>query len=141
MTIHLKRAYEAAGRSDGYRVLVERLWPRGLRKDDAHLDEWLKAVAPSTDLRKWFGHEESRWPEFQKRYRQELRAPEANAALKELAARARSGPLTLVYAAHDEERNSAVVLKAALERSTAAAARPRARSSATVRGRLGHSPR
>jgi uncharacterized protein YeaO (DUF488 family) len=115
MTIHLKRAYEAPDRSDGYRVLVERLWPRGLRKEAAHLDEWLKDVAPSTDLRKWFGHEESRWTEFRKRYRRELHGPDAEPALEALAARARSGPLTLVYAAHDEERNSAVVLKDALE--------------------------
>ena len=122
MTIHLKRAYEPPARGDGHRVLVERLWPRGLRKEDAHLDEWLKDVAPSTDLRKWFGHEESRWPEFQKRYRQELRDPAASEALEALAARARRGALTLVYAAHDEERNSAVVLKAALEKLTPASA-------------------
>ena len=125
--IHLKRAYEAPAPGDGYRVLVERLWPRGLRKEDAQLDDWLKDVAPSTDLRKWFGHEEARWPEFQKRYRQELRGPEAAAALQALAARARGGTLTLIYAAHDEERNSAVVLKATLE-SLGPAGTSRARS-------------
>jgi uncharacterized protein YeaO (DUF488 family) len=107
--IRLKRAYEAPDRKDGRRILVDRLWPRGLSKADAAIDEWLKEIAPSTKLRKWFGHDPRRWDEFQRRYAEELRAhPELVAHLRELA---RKGPITLVYSAHDEAHNDAVVLR------------------------------
>lgn len=114
--IQLKRAYEPASRSDGYRVLVERLWPRGLRKADAHLDEWLKDAAPSHELRRWFGHEPSRFTEFRERYKRELRSEAARAALAELARRAARGTVTLVYSAHDELHNNAIVLARELGR-------------------------
>jgi uncharacterized protein YeaO (DUF488 family) len=114
--IRLKRAYEPEAPSDGYRVLVERLWPRGVRKEDAHLDEWLKAIAPSDALRKWFGHEPSRWDEFQQRYERELHAEAAEELLERLARRAKSGTVTLVYSAHDQEHNNAVVLAQELRR-------------------------
>jgi uncharacterized protein YeaO (DUF488 family) len=107
--IRLKRAYEPAASGDGTRVLVDRLWPRGVRKADAALDGWAKELAPSTALRQWFGHDPARWPEFQKRYREEIRShPEEVERLREIA---RHGPLTLVYSAHDELHNDAVVLR------------------------------
>lgn len=134
--IRAKRAYEGASASDGYRVLVDRLWPRGLKKDDAHLDGWLKDVAPSDALRKWFGHEPTRWPGFRDRYKEELRSAEAKMALDALADRARREDVTLVYAAHDTEHNNAVVvaeelarrLKRPAAKRTAASAKPRASS-------------
>lgn len=110
--LQLKRAYEAAAASDGTRILVERLWPRGVRKEDAHLDDWMKAVAPSTELRKWFDHEVPKWPEFQRRYRAELQ--EHAAELGQLRAIAARGRLTLVYGARDETHNAAVVLRGVL---------------------------
>lgn len=107
--VGLKRAYETPGRKDGRRILVDRLWPRGVSKADAAVDEWLKDLAPSTELRKWFGHDPSRWDEFQRRYAQEIHGhPELLAHLRELA---RKGPITLVYSAHDEVHNDAVVLR------------------------------
>lgn len=121
--IQLKRAYEAASRSDGLRVLVERLWPRGLRKEDAHIDEWLEDVAPSHELRRWFGHEPSRFPEFRDRYRRELRSEPARTALAALARRAAHRRVTLVYAARDEVHNNAVVLAQELARRLARAKR------------------
>ena len=111
--IKLKRAYEAPAKADSVRVLVERLWPRGVRKDQAQIDVWLKEVAPSTALRKWYGHDPERWPEFQKRYRAELK--KQGDVLTLLRYLAQNQTVTFVYAAHDEERNSAVVLKAYLE--------------------------
>ena len=114
--IHLKRAYEPAERSDGYRVLVERLWPRGLRKSDAHFDDWLKDVAPSDELRRWFGHDPSRFSEFRERYKRELHVEPARSAIARLANRAGRGTVTLVYSAHDEVHNNAVVLARELER-------------------------
>lgn len=114
--IQIKRAYEPAEPTDGDRVLVERLWPRGVSKDEAHLDGWDKEIAPSADLRKWYGHVVARWPEFQKRYLKELAAPEKKQTLDGLADKARRGNLTLVYGAKDTEHNSAVVLKGLLER-------------------------
>jgi uncharacterized protein YeaO (DUF488 family) len=113
MTIRLKRAYEAPAESDGARLLVERLWPRGLTKDKAAIEEWFKEIAPSPALRKWYGHEPAKWPEFQKRYRDELRRQPK--AVERLRRRVRTGPVTFVYAAKDEERNSARVLKEFLE--------------------------
>ena len=113
MTVALKRAYEAASNSDGTRVLVDRLWPRGVTKAKARIDVWLKDVAPSTQLRKWFGHDPGKWTEFQRRYRDELKGSEALAELRKLA---REGHVTLVYGAKDEEHNDAVVLAKLLRR-------------------------
>jgi uncharacterized protein YeaO (DUF488 family) len=112
--VRLKRAYEPASAKDGYRVLIDRLWPRGISKKQAKLDEWAKEVAPSSQLREWFGHEPSRFPEFRRRYIDELRADAPR--LKELRRRARMGTLTLVYSAHDSEHNDAVVLAEVLRR-------------------------
>jgi uncharacterized protein YeaO (DUF488 family) len=107
--ILLKRAYEPAAPEDGRRFLVERLWPRGMRKADLRLDGWLKEVAPSPELRRWFGHDPDKWPEFRRRYFAELRSREsALAALREAA---RKGPITLVYGARDTEHNAAVALR------------------------------
>lgn len=113
-TIHLKRAYEEPSSGDGVRILVERLWPRGLTKERAAVDVWLKAVAPSPELRRWFGHDPARWEEFQKRYWAELDAnPDAVA---ELRGKARAGPVTFIYAARDEQHNGALALKEYLRR-------------------------
>ena len=110
--VRLKRAYEPAAADDGTRVLIDRLWPRGISKDDAALDLWLKELAPSTALRKWFNHEPARWPEFQQRYAAEVQQhPQAFAQLRALA---RQGPVTLVFAARDERHNDAVVLRSLL---------------------------
>lgn len=112
--VQVKRAYERAGRKDGQRILVERLWPRGLKKEALAADAWLKDVAPSTALRQWFGHRDERWTEFQRRYRQELKAkPEAWAPLFSASVR---GTVTLLYAAHDQVHNSAVVLRDFLQK-------------------------
>jgi uncharacterized protein YeaO (DUF488 family) len=108
MDVRLKRAYEAASAEDGYRVLVDRLWPRGVSSERAQLDQWEKDLAPSTELREWFGHEPGRFPEFRGRYIEELRANASR--LGELRRRARIGTVTLVYSAHDSEHNDAVVL-------------------------------
>ena len=110
--LKLKRAREPATRADGYRVLVERLWPRGVRKAELPLDAWLKEVAPSTELRRWFGHDPARWAEFRRRYWAELKQqPDALALLRE---KARRGTVTLLYAARDPEHNNAVALKGML---------------------------
>ena len=113
--IAIKRAYEPATPDDGQRVLVDRVWPRGVRKDELNIDAWLRDVAPSTELRQWFGHDPVRWPEFERRYREELQSPERRALLEDLAERAAHGPLTLVYGARDTEHNQAAVLRAVLE--------------------------
>jgi uncharacterized protein YeaO (DUF488 family) len=123
--IKLKRAYESFADDDGYRVLVDKLWPRGLRKDEAHFDGWLKDIAPSDALRKWFGHEPARFGQFRKRYERELRSPDAEALLEDLARRASRGTVTLVYSAHDPEHNNAVVLAGELARRSPRAARAR----------------
>jgi uncharacterized protein YeaO (DUF488 family) len=107
--IHLKRVYEVPAESDGTRVLVERLWPRGLTKERAAVDLWLKDIAPSPELRKWFGHDPARWEQFQERYRRELQ--EKTDAVRLLKHKAKEGLVTLVYAARDEEHNGALVLK------------------------------
>jgi uncharacterized protein YeaO (DUF488 family) len=112
--IPLKRAYDPASPSDGYRVLIDRLWPRGVSKQQAKVDEWQKELAPSTELRQWFGHEPDRFAEFRRRYVGELRGQRPR--LAELRRRAREGTLTLVYAAHDSEHNDAVVLAEVLRR-------------------------
>jgi uncharacterized protein YeaO (DUF488 family) len=111
--IRLKRAYEKPSKQDGLRILVERLWPRGIRKDQAQIDLWLKDLAPSTELRKWFGHDPAKWDEFQKRYRSELE--DKGDLLVLLKYRTGEGAVTFVYAAKDEEHNSAVALKEFLE--------------------------
>lgn len=107
--IRLKRAYAQPSSGDGTRILIDRLWPRGLKKADAKIDDWAKNIAPSAALRKWFGHDPARWQEFRRRYAVELR--ERSEELKRLRALARNGPITLVYAAHDELHNDAVALK------------------------------
>lgn len=112
MNVKTKRIYDAPAKGDGYRVLVDRLWPRGLGKDDARIDHWAKAIAPSTDLRKWFHHDPDRWDEFCQRYRQEL---EANAeAFDSLVDRIRDeaagGTVTLLFGARETEKNHAVML-------------------------------
>lgn len=110
--VRLKRAYEPPAPSDGARILIDRLWPRGLSKAAAALDQWVKEAAPSTALRKWFGHDPTRWHEFRRRYAAELRErPEALRALRD---RARRGTITLVYSAHDEVHNDAVLLRSLL---------------------------
>ena len=111
--IHLKRVYETPSADDGTRVLVERLWPRGLTKERAAVDLWLKDVAPSPELREWFGHDPARWEQFQERYRRELR--EKTDAVRVLKRKAKEGTVTLVYAARDEEHNGALVLKRVLQ--------------------------
>jgi uncharacterized protein YeaO (DUF488 family) len=118
--LRIKRVYEPAALGDGYRVLVDRLWPRGLRKADLVLDAWLKEVAPSGELRKRFGHRPEGWDEFRRLYLAELRVPAAQRALEELASRAAHGTVTLLFAARDPERNNAAVLREELARRTTA---------------------
>jgi uncharacterized protein YeaO (DUF488 family) len=114
-TIKLKRVYEPVKKDDGFRVLVDRLWLRGMSKNSSRIDLWLKEIAPSAELRKWFGHDPSKWTEFRKRYFRELNNnPEAVAELKTLV---RKRPVTLVFSARDEEHNNAVALKEYLESS------------------------
>jgi len=108
MAVSIKRAYEEPASGDGKRVLVDRIWPRGISKDEAKIDLWLKEVAPSTELRKWFGHDPERWQQFQEKYHAELQDNDALAELKTLAGK---GKVTLVYAAKDEQHNNAVVLR------------------------------
>lgn len=110
--VRLKRAYESPARADGTRILIDRLWPRGVSKADAALDEWMKEIAPSAELRKWFGHDPAKWPEFQRRYARELR--QRGDEIERLRGLARQGPLTLVFSARDEEHNDAVVLREVL---------------------------
>jgi uncharacterized protein YeaO (DUF488 family) len=107
--VKLKRAYESPAAEDGTRILVDRLWPRGLTKEKAALGQWMKDIAPSTELRKWYGHEPARWQEFRRRYAEEIRQ---NADLLDhLRSFARQGPVTLVYSARDKKHNDAVVLR------------------------------
>ena len=113
--VRIKRAYQQPESTDGYRVLVDRLWPRGVKKEGLKLDEWAKDLAPSPDLRKWFGHDPAKWEEFRQRYKEELSSPERREILAILADRSHWGPVTLVYSARDEEHNGAVVVKEVLE--------------------------
>jgi len=107
--VKLKRAYEPPATEDGTRILVDRLWPRGVTKKRAAIDQWMKDIAPSTELRKWFSHDPARWDEFRRRYAKEVHQ---NAALLDrLRSLARHGPITLVYSAHDEKHNDAVELR------------------------------
>lgn len=110
--LKVKRAYVAAEESDGKRVLVDRIWPRGVSKEKAAIDWWAKEVAPSGELRKWFGHDPERYAEFKKRYRRELKGNEELEKLKELVS---EGDVTLVYSAKDEEHNQARVLEELLQ--------------------------
>jgi uncharacterized protein YeaO (DUF488 family) len=107
--VKLKRAYDPPAASDGARILVDRLWPRGVRKADAAIDQWDKNIAPSTMLRNWFGHDPARWQEFRRRYADEIHRHQED--LDELRARAQSGRITLVFAAHDQVHNHAIVLR------------------------------
>jgi len=111
--IKLKRAYEKHARADGERILVERLWPRGLKKIEAKIDLWLKDVAPSTELRRWFGHDPKKWDEFRQRYRKELK--QKDEAINLLMSKAKAGTITLIYAARDEDHNGALVLQEFLQ--------------------------
>lgn len=113
--IYLQRVYDLAGPTVGKRILVDRLWPRGLKKEDLHLDAWLREIAPSAGLRNWFGHDPERWEEFQRRYREELMEPARKAELEKLAELAGQGPMTLLFGARDTEHNQAVVIRAVLE--------------------------
>jgi uncharacterized protein YeaO (DUF488 family) len=113
--LRLKRVYEPPSPEDGVRILVDRLWPRGLTKAHAAVDRWLKEIAPSTELRQWFGHDPVRWPEFRRRYAEELH--QNIAVLNEIRELARHKTITLVFGAHDDEHNDAVVLREVLLRS------------------------
>jgi uncharacterized protein YeaO (DUF488 family) len=112
--VRARRVYEPAEQSDGLRVLVDRLWPRGLSKEKAHLDEWFKVVAPSDELRRWYGHQPDRFAEFKRHYEVELTEPERAQALRQLAEAASSGPVTLLTATRDLEHSAAAVLAARL---------------------------
>ncbi len=109
-TIALKRVYDEPAASDGTRVLVDRLWPRGLSKEHAHVEVWLKEVAPSNELRKWFNHEPEKFPEFRRRYEAELAVDPAKEELTKLREMAKNGPLTLLFAARDSKHSQAAVL-------------------------------
>lgn len=111
MSITVKRAYDPPEAKDGRRILVDRVWPRGVTKDELRLDGWYRDLAPSTELRKWFGHDPERWAEFQKRYAAELRRAELREHLSELATAAKRSKVTLLYGARDEEHNQAIVLR------------------------------
>ncbi len=127
MSLSLKRVYERPSPEDGTRILVDRLWPRGLRKNQAHVDLWLKEAAPSTPLRRWFGHDPTRWAEFRRRYRRELEA-EHQELLSELRRRARREHVTLLFGARDAEHNNAVALRELVRGSPAKRSRHGART-------------
>jgi uncharacterized protein YeaO (DUF488 family) len=111
--IKLKRIYDPVSPDDGKRILIDRLWPRGIKKEDARIDEWLRDIAPSAQLRKWFSHEPSKWAEFKKRYREELK--DKRELIDRLRSEAENGTLTLLYSAKDREHNNAIVLKEVIE--------------------------
>lgn len=117
MTIQIKRVYEQRVVEDGYRVLVDRLWPRGVTRERAAIDEWLRPIAPSDALRHWFDHRPERWPEFKRRFAAELSTEETRAHLSRLRERAGAGTLTLVHASKEERYNNAVAIKDLLEAS------------------------
>jgi uncharacterized protein YeaO (DUF488 family) len=116
MPIEMKRAYEIPAASDGIRILVDRLWPRGVKKAEARIDEWLQQLAPSDTLRKWYGHRPERWKKFAARYRKELQTPERRASLQRLQSLVRKNKITLVFAAKDKEHCNARVLVEVLRR-------------------------
>ncbi len=109
LTVHIKRVYDPASALDGRRILVDRLWPRGISKNEARIDVWMKDIAPSNELRTWFNHDPDKWPEFVRRYRSELKA--SAAVIRELRVEAGKSTITLLYAAKDERHNNAVVLR------------------------------
>lgn len=111
--LKLKRVYDPPSKDDGMRILVDRLWPRGIKKDEAKIDEWMKDIAPSDELRKWFSHEPSKWEEFKRRYREELK--KNHSLIERLSLESKIGTVTLLFAAKDEEHNNAVVLKEVIE--------------------------
>ena len=115
MALKCKRIYDLPEKTDGKRILVDRLWPRGLAKEKAQIDEWLREIAPSNELRSWFAHKPERWKEFQQRYRKELRVPEKQEQLRHLRALMRKGPVTILFAAKDGEHNNARVLATILK--------------------------
>jgi len=121
MIVKTKRAYDPPSPDDGRRVLVDRVWPRGVSRDRLEIDAWLRDLAPSTELRQWFSHESTRWAEFSKRFKQELQSPDQEARLDELLASPPKGTLTLVYGARDREHNQAVVLREILQERAARA--------------------
>lgn len=112
--IYLKRAYDAPSKDDGYRVLIDRIWPRGVSKEKAHINSWLKEIAPSNELRKWFGHDPDKWDEFRNRYYQELE--NQSEVVEQLVRKASEGTLTLIFAAQNKKCNNAVALKEYLEK-------------------------
>ncbi len=114
-SVRIRRAYEPQGRGRGGTVLVDRVWPRGIKKEKLGADLWLREVGPSNELRKWFGHRPDRWEEFRRRYRVELDQPQERELLNQLVNLAREGPLTLFYGARDTERNQAVVIRELVE--------------------------
>ncbi|HXX57361.1 MAG TPA: DUF488 domain-containing protein [Thermodesulfovibrionales bacterium] len=111
--VKIKRIYDPASPDDGKRILVDRLWPRGIKKEEAGIDEWMKEIAPSGELRKWFGHDPSKWEEFRKKYRGELKGK--TEFVEKLAAMAKKGKITLLFSAKDREHNNAVVIKEAID--------------------------
>jgi uncharacterized protein YeaO (DUF488 family) len=116
-TILLKRAYDKPDQADGFRILVDRLWPRGIKKEDLQLDVWAKELAPSTELRKWFAHDPSRWTEFRRRYRSELTQSHASRSIGQILDAAKpSKTITLLYGARDTEHNEAIILRSLFER-------------------------
>lgn len=114
--VQIKRAYEPSSKKDGFRVLIDRLWPRGIKKEKLPLDAWMKELAPSSQLRKEFGHNPDLWSDFQRKYEKELRSPEARERIRHLANKAKKGRVTLIYSARDEAHNDAVVLKKIINR-------------------------
>ncbi|MGD0765078.1 MAG: DUF488 family protein [Dehalococcoidia bacterium] len=115
MAIRIRRAYDPPAPEDGRRVLVDRLWPRGIRKDDLCVEAWLRELAPSTELRHWFAHDPSRWREFRERYQTELAGPRQQELIDELAEQASSGTVTFVYSSREERYNNAVALRELVE--------------------------
>jgi uncharacterized protein YeaO (DUF488 family) len=113
--LRIKRVYDATEPDDGKRILIDRLWPRGISKTDVHLNEWIKELAPSTELRNWFGHDDARWEEFRNRYIEELSSPNKMKLLKSLAKEAARETITLVYGAKDIEHNNGIILKKVIE--------------------------
>jgi uncharacterized protein YeaO (DUF488 family) len=126
--VHIRRAYDEPSEGEGYRVLVDRLWPRGIRKEHLAIDEWLRELGPSNELRRWFGHDPARWEEFVERYRHELEADTTRSTIEALARRALKEPLTLLYGAHDTAHNQAIVLSQEISRAAAKLSSPKVRS-------------
>jgi len=114
--LKIKRAYEPAETADGRRILIDRLWPRGISKSKARIDLWLKDIAPSTELRQWFAHDPQKWEVFKKKYREELSDPEKSRMIEDIARQARHNTVTLIYGARDTEHNDAKVLQAMIEK-------------------------